>query len=123
MSPPQYLYKILDAPPPTPMPETLPSTELDTKDGFIHLSTAEQTPITAKLFFSNHEALWVLRLRRDALDGEIRYSTDPKAGVVDGCAHLHDSRKGLGRDNVEGVVELRRQPGQVWTEVDDLPAL
>ncbi|TKA25237.1 hypothetical protein B0A50_05935 [Salinomyces thailandicus] len=123
MSPPEYLYKILDAPPPSPLPTTLPATELDTQDGFIHLSTAKQTPITAKLFFSNCETLWVLKLRREALDGEIEYSTDPNAGVSDGCAHVHGSRSGLGSGNVEGTVEARRQNGQTWVENESLRGL
>lgn len=34
----KYFYKILDSPPPEPLPEKLPETELDIKDNFIHLS-------------------------------------------------------------------------------------
>lgn len=39
---PKYVYKILDAEPASPIPEALPLSELDTADGFIHLSTASQ---------------------------------------------------------------------------------
>ena len=118
MSAPEYLYKILDSPPPSPLPETLPPTQLDANDGFIHLSTAEQTPITAKLFFSSHTTLWVLKLKGEALDGEIRYSTDPNAGIVDGCAHVHDSQRGLGKDNVQEVIEVERNSDTPWTECE-----
>lgn len=121
--PPTYLYKILDAPPPSPLPDSLPTTDLDAKDGFIHLSTAKQTPITAKLFFAQCAQLWVLRLRREALDGEIKYLTDPSAGVVDGCAHVHGSRKGLGKGNVDAVLEMKRQGEEAWTDVKDMLAL
>lgn len=39
---PTYVYKILDARPEDPLPATLPVSELDRKDGFVHLSTAAQ---------------------------------------------------------------------------------
>lgn len=118
-----YLYKILDTPPPSPLPGTLAPTELDAKDGFIHLSTAEQTPITAKLFFAHCEVLWVLKLRREALDGAIEFSTDPNAGVEDGCAHVYRSVKGLGRENVEEVMQVRKEAAVQWTEVGEMCGL
>lgn len=39
---PKYVYKIVDAEPPSPIPESFPPSELDKQDGFIHLSTASQ---------------------------------------------------------------------------------
>lgn len=120
---PKYLYKILDQAPPQPLPDTLPATDLDTQDGFIHLSTAEQTPVTAKLFFNKHNELWILRLDQQALDGRLEFSTDPNAGVEDGCAHVHDSKKGLGRDNVIDVLNVQRRPGEDWTEVEGMAGL
>lgn len=38
----KYFYKILDDAPPEPLPETLPATELDEKDQFIHLSVCQE---------------------------------------------------------------------------------
>lgn len=119
----QYLYKILDESPPSPMPTTLPATDLDTHDGFIHLSTAAQTPVTAKLFFSNHTTLWILKLDRQALDGRLELSTDPKAGVENGCAHVHDSVNGLGNSNVLDVIEARRASDESWTDVQEMKSL
>lgn len=114
---PQYLYKILDEAPAQPLPDTLPSTDLDKHDGFIHLSTAEQTPQTASLFFKSHTRLWILKLDSKAIDGRLDFSTDPKAGVEDGCAHVHESQFGLGRSNIVEVLEAERSDGQAWTEV------
>ena len=119
----KYLYKILDKAPQEPLPETLAASKLDKNDGFIHLSTAEQTPITAGLFFSSHSQLWILKLERSALDGRIDYSTDPKAGIGNGCAHVHDSRHGLGRSNVVEVIEVHRQADQDWTNVESMMQL
>ena len=49
---PAYVYKILDGPPTKPLPSELPVSELDAKDGFVHLSTAEQVslPFLLSLF-------------------------------------------------------------------------
>jgi uncharacterized protein (DUF952 family) len=120
---PKHLYKILDSAPPEPLPDKLASTSLDTHDGFIHLSTAEQTPITAKLFFSGHSTLWVLKLDAEALDGRLEFLTDPKAGITDGCAHVHESQKGLGRGNIVEVVVVQRGDGMEWTNVEGMKAL
>lgn len=40
-----YYYKILDAAPPHPLPDTLPPTALDAQDGFIHLSVSHSLPL------------------------------------------------------------------------------
>lgn len=115
---PTFWYKILDQPPPSPLPETLPATDLDAKDGFIHLSTGSQIPITAGLFFSNHPSIWVLKLRRENIDGRVEYP--PELGKC--CPHVFDS-KGLGKDNVEDVIELKRGEGQEWAEVPGMSQL
>ncbi len=59
---PTYLYKILDFPPPDPLSAELPLSPLDAKDGFIHLSTAAQTPATASRFFTDYDTLHILRI-------------------------------------------------------------
>ena len=39
---PKYIYKIVPSPPPEVLPAQYPISELDQKDGFIHMSTATQ---------------------------------------------------------------------------------
>ena len=119
----KYLYKILDQPLAEPLPEMMPATDLDAKDGFIHLSTGEQTPITARLFFNDCKTLWILKLERRVLDGRIEYSTDPNAGIENGCAHVHDNQRGLGKGNIVEVVNVHRKADEDWTEAEDMMAL
>lgn len=114
-----YLYKILDSKPETPLPQTLPATQLDTADGFIHLSTASQTPTTADLFFASYPTLWILKLRSKDLDGETRFP--PELGG--GCAHVYHSVDGLGKTNVEDVIEVKKGQYEKWALVPALKAL
>jgi uncharacterized protein (DUF952 family) len=116
---PTFWYKILDQPPPSPLPETLPATDLDANDGFIHLSSANQIPITAGLFFQSHESIWVLKLRREKIDGRVEYPAE----LGELCPHIHDSRSGLGKHNVEDVIELKRVEGQKWADVPEMGQL
>lgn len=110
---PNYLYKILPSPPPQPLPAVLPLSPLDSKDGFIHLSTAVQVPKTAARFFSDAARLWLLRIRLDTLEdskGDLKWEI---AGD-DGCfPHLYGAHIGI--DEVEEVMEM--QKGELgWEE-------
>ncbi|KAI0821993.1 hypothetical protein BC628DRAFT_1542570 [Trametes gibbosa] len=113
---PRYVYKILSEAPPTPIPAALPLSDLDRQDGFIHLSNASQTPITASLFFTRNTTLWLLKVdTRTTLEqgGCYRWVAD-----LPGCPHLFSSREGewvdLGRQNVLGWKEVRRAESQNW---------
>ncbi|KAK4631552.1 hypothetical protein CLAFUW4_03175 [Fulvia fulva] len=112
-----HFYKILDNAPREPLPETLPLSELDKKDGFIHLSTANQIKETANLFFSKTEKLWLLKLRVETLkkDGNIEWNSD-----IPGCPHLHDSQQGLGKSNVEAIIVAEKGNHGSWKEVPEL---
>lgn len=113
-STPTYVYKLIpsSAPPPDPIPETLPLSPLDTASGFIHLSTALQIPSTLKLFFAKERRVYVLRLNYDQLDKDVRWE-DPKAeGKSLGSLQRHhdwlnnilSSRTEGGRGNVPASV-------------------
>ena len=120
MPEPVYLYKILDAAPPDPLPEQLPLSALDVKDGFIHLSIAKQTPLTASMFFGQRQDLWILKLERSQLDGRIEWFTEPTHKIEGGCPHLHDSTNGLGRANVAEVIHVTRPSDQSWAETEGM---
>ena len=39
---PEFVYKIIPSAPPDPIPDSYPLSELDQKDGFVHLSASWQ---------------------------------------------------------------------------------
>ena len=123
MPAPRFLYKILDEAPPEPLPPTLPATQLDARDGFIHLSTAEQTKYTAKMFFSAQNELWILKIECEGLEGRLEYTSEPNYRIQDGCPHLHDSAQGLGSGSIQKVIHVRREAEQDWTEVEAMSIL
>ena len=126
---PHHLYKILPSAPPSPLPTSLPLSDLDRNDGYIHLSTADQVPSTADKFFNDASELWLLKIKYDVLaagtDGDGEVHTDNKAEirweeVGRGCfAHLYHGD--LGNGNVEAAYKVEKKSG-TWTESLDLEA-
>ncbi|KAF1840076.1 uncharacterized protein K460DRAFT_296815 [Cucurbitaria berberidis CBS 394.84] len=114
---PTYLYKILPAAPPSPLPARLPLSDLDRNDGYIHLSTSEQVPGTADKFFGSVSELWLLKIKYEVLaagtDGDGDVKSEDKAEVKweevgRGCfAHLYGGD--LGKGNVESVVKAEKK--------------
>jgi len=124
---PAYVYKITDAPPPKPLPHTLPLSELDQKDGFIHLSNASQIPITASLFFSSHTTLYLLRVSSVVTKEEGSVFKWLDEGQT-GCIHLYGANevKGefgrLGTGTVVDVVEWKSE-GEKWDSKEVIDSL
>ncbi|EMD39818.1 hypothetical protein CERSUDRAFT_112081 [Gelatoporia subvermispora B] len=115
---PPYVFKIAPSAPPSPLPETLPLSELDATDGFIHLSDAAQIPKTADLFFKDTSSVWLLKVRTApalAAGGVFKWVAE-----LPGCVHLHGPRDGewvhLGKENIADVREARKEEGQSWGE-------
>ncbi|RDX49932.1 hypothetical protein OH76DRAFT_1403176 [Lentinus brumalis] len=135
---PTYIYKILATPPPAPIPPVLPLSDLDAQDGFIHLSTAAQIPITASLFFASAGELWLLKVDTRKTDGVYRWVEG-----MPGCPHLYAVAPGtdaagyvveaeastgtgtgartrtwadLGSANVVGSRAVKRAEGQTWED-------
>ena len=46
------------------------TTELDKKDGFIHLSTSKQLALTLHLYFKNYEKVILLEINQDSIKNE-----------------------------------------------------
>lgn len=127
---PNYLYKILPSSPPKPLPQTLPLSDLDRADGFIHLSTAHQVPLTASRFFTSASSLWLLVIRSSdlaekGLDSEGKEGKGTlkweEAGNGEWFPHYYDG--GLGAGNVLEVKELERPEGKGWDELIEMKQL
>ena len=108
---PQYVYKILPEGPSDPLPLSLPLSALDAKDGFIHLSTAEQIPGTASLIYAHASSLYLLKIPLDRIEKATKWE-ETGSGYF---PHLY--RAELGREEVVDVKEFRRESGKQWTEV------
>lgn len=106
---PKYVYKILPEAPPDPLPATLPLSAFDAQDGFIHLSTAAQTPATAGRFFSASEKLWVLKIPLKQIESNVKWE-EAKSGCF---AHLYGAD--LGRTEVENMKVFNKGEGDDWT--------
>ncbi|OTB09047.1 hypothetical protein M426DRAFT_316341 [Hypoxylon sp. CI-4A] len=104
---PEYVYKIVPSAPPSPIPSQYPLSELDQKDGFVHLSTGTQIPITADLFFTEATKIWVIKLR---FAPKFHAAT---TWEVEGCPHLYGN---FSSDDVQDVRELARLDGKTWKE-------
>ncbi|EMR65463.1 hypothetical protein UCREL1_7560 [Eutypa lata UCREL1] len=103
---PTYVYKILPSAPPTPLPSEYPLSELDRKDGFVHLSSATQVPTTADLFFTNATSIWLLKLKLALFEKDTKWE-GPR-----GCAHLYGN---FGAGEVESSREFSRAEGETWS--------
>ncbi|KAK5700143.1 hypothetical protein LTR17_023177 [Elasticomyces elasticus] len=108
----RFLYKILTSKPPMPIPRDF--TSLDASDGYIHLSTASQTPGTAARFFASETKLWLVKIDRTKLEagpGELRWE-EASSGVF---AHLYDAD--ISEGAVVDVAEETKSGGENWQEV------
>lgn len=108
---PMYVYKILPEAPSSPLPARLPLSALDAQDGFIHLSTAAQTPATAGRFFSTSEKLWLLKIPLKQIESNVRWE-ESKSGCF---AHLYGAD--LGQKEVESTKAFTRGEEHKWTSI------
>ncbi|KIW04469.1 uncharacterized protein PV09_04729 [Verruconis gallopava] len=109
---PEYVYKIvLDDPTPF-LPTGLPVSELDKKDGFIHLSTAEQAPVTVRRFYGDATAIYLLQVVYAAVEDKIKWD-ETSSGTF---PHIYDQdlSKSLNAKNVRKVLECRRDEDATW---------
>ncbi|KAI1811569.1 hypothetical protein GGS20DRAFT_562440 [Poronia punctata] len=97
---PEYVYKIIPTAPPSPIPSEYPLSDLDRKDGFVHLSIATQIPTTSSLFFNHTNRIWVLKLRFKPEFHPVTNWDTP------GCPHLYSN---FGADDVVDIKEFKRE--------------
>ncbi|KAK4191602.1 hypothetical protein QBC35DRAFT_486582 [Podospora australis] len=112
---PTYVYKIVPDKPPAPIPEAYPLSDLDRNDGFIHLSTPAQIPITSDLFFSTTKSFYLFKIPLSNLPAEkLKWEEAPGTGRY--YPHLYGN---FGAKEILDVKEFVRndEEGQTWSEV------
>ena len=66
-------------------------TELDKKDGFVHLSNSSQLALTLSLFFTEHEKLVLLQLNQEEIKDSLIFEDPIPKGERSGLfPHLYD---------------------------------
>ncbi|PHH75421.1 hypothetical protein CDD82_4454 [Ophiocordyceps australis] len=101
----KFAFKIVSNPPPDPLPEIYPKSELDQSDGFVHLSTAIQVPLTADRFFAAYQTLWVLKLDFGKIADLVKWE--------DSFPHLYND---FGAQHIVTTHKVDRAHGQTWHE-------
>ncbi|TVY25623.1 hypothetical protein LHYA1_G006331 [Lachnellula hyalina] len=134
--PPKYIYKILppSAAPPSPLPLSLPLSDLDSRDGFIHMSASNQILGTLNNFFSSTPHVYILRVPYAKVESRVKWEMaagkkpDEKGGCWDtegragGFPHIYEVGDGegkgtlrLGSEEVESVGMWEKGEGS-WSE-------
>ena len=81
-------------------------TELDKKDGFVHLSNSSQLALTFSLFFTEHEKLVLLQLNQEEIKDSLIFEDPIPKGERSGLfPHLYDD---LSVNEVSRVWHLER---------------
>lgn len=110
---PKYIYKIVPSDP-RPLTNGLPTSPLDAQDGFIHLSTAEQTPKTIGRFFKDARVVYLLKIPYAQVESKVRWE-EAGAGTFPHIYELSGKlEKSIDEDNVDDVLEIKRGEGEEW---------
>ncbi|KAJ7086761.1 hypothetical protein C8R44DRAFT_721556 [Mycena epipterygia] len=133
MSEPTYIYKLVSCPPDLadpaslPLPETLPLSQLDEKDNFMHFSTSVQVPQTLERFFANDPKVNILRIKYSVVKEKVEWEDSKgKAPAEMGGEgvfphiYVHDKR-GLASEKIDSVAVWERnkegkKDGRNWSE-------
>ena len=65
------------------------TTELDKKDGFIHLSTSKQLALTLNLYFKDYKNVILLEINQDSVNDEIVYEEAKSSSRLGKFPHLY----------------------------------
>ena len=97
---PDFVYKIFantsvyqGTPIPVPASWVFPQTDVDAKDGFVHMSTAQQLPGTLSRFFAGDSAVQLLKIDYKKLSG-FKIVKWEKASNGDVFPHLYAKLEG-----------------------------
>ena len=65
------------------------TTELDKKDGFIHLSTSKQLALTLHLYFKNSQKVILLEIDQNSIEHKIVFEEAKSGSRLGKFAHLY----------------------------------
>ncbi|GAA6028964.1 hypothetical protein JCM8097_001528 [Rhodosporidiobolus ruineniae] len=125
-NPPKYVYKIVPHssvnpryafPVPIPASHTFVLSELDAKDGYLHLSTALQLPRTLNRFFAADPRVVLLKMDYQRLSGWKVVKWEP-TGSGELFPHLYAQLEG---ENVESFLELAKSDVEGEKSADEGP--
>jgi len=118
MSTPTYIYKIVPSstPPPAPLPERLPVSELDETSGYLHFSTSVQIPEILGLFFADAEKVYIFRVEYKNVENDTKWQKPNGAiggvGEANVYPHLYNGLR-IGRAEIESIAEWE-QDSKGW---------
>ena len=89
--------------------KTVPGSDVDDKDGFIHLSTKDETEKSASLYYKDEDAILAIEIKISALKDELKWewSGSRKAWFP----HLYGT---LPTKAVTRVLDMERGPRKSW---------
>ncbi|GAA5959791.1 hypothetical protein JCM3765_000104 [Sporobolomyces pararoseus] len=117
-NPPTYVYKIVPTavsnpryvfPIPIPASHEFVLSELDAKDGFIHLSTAPQIHQVLSRFFADEKSVMLLKIDYGRLSGFKVVKWEQGGSQGEEYPHLYRTLEG---EYVESVEELEKGEGE-----------
>lgn len=66
-----------------------PGMEIDTRDGYIHFSTAEQNEVTLSKYFANQRDLMLLEVESEQLGDALRWEASSSGDRAGDFPHLY----------------------------------
>ena len=97
---PRYVYKVLTQLA-SPIPDKLPATELDQRDGFIHLSTAAQVSATVGRFYADVTSVVLIKV--DYAKIKVVWEESKSHGTF---PHIYDSD--ISKDQIADVRRITK---------------
>jgi uncharacterized protein (DUF952 family) len=86
---------------------------LDTKSGYIHLSTEDKVPITADKYFSKQHTLWLRKISLESIKDKTKWE---KAKDGSFYPHLYDNDLPNALPAGVGILEWTKDENETWTE-------
>lgn len=106
MANPEFVYKILLVEQANTK-DFVPASELDIRDGYIHLSTSHQVPRTCKRFFHAHQEIVLFKIKYSEIQHLVKWEL---AGTVDAAENYFPHVYGqISMDSVKSTTIIKQK--------------